>query len=147
MTPEELYQVIGYLSNPSRIAHIEVEIKENRLPGYIRQYESASELPFPENNSGMIHVVPEGGNKWGREMRIYFNETDTETTPVGLRAISTGVGRRGYEQYNKRVNNAKLIDELVHLGFVLGSPQDTQRIRARVNNEFLGDFDRGFDLI
>jgi len=146
MTTQELIEIAGYLTNPLRQAHIELEIPQNRLPNYSILYQAAAGVPFPGLPNDAVYVIPTGGNKWGREMRIYIVCTDPASIPPELDAIATVAGRPGYDIYNKRINNIALIDELIELGFVLGSPQNEIRIRSRIIPASVIDFNNGYNL-
>ena len=146
MTTQELIEIAGYLTNPARQTHIELEIPQNRLPNYATAYQTATGLAFPALPNDSVYTIPPGGNKWGREMRIYTVCTDPASIPPELDSISTVAGRPGYDIYNKRINNIALIDELIELGLVLGSPQNEARIRSRIDPASMADFDNGYAL-
>jgi len=146
MTSRELIEIAGYLTNPLRQTHIELEIRQNRLHNYSIAYQAASGIPLPALPNDAVHTILPGGNKWGREMRIYIVCADVTSIPPELANISTAAGRPGCEIYDMRVNNIALIDELIELGFLLGSPQDEVRICSRINPASMADFDSGYNL-
>jgi len=148
MKISEIVAIAGYLANPKRLTHIEVEIPENMLKNYISDYEATTEdVRFPKSFGGdPVYVIPRGGDKWGREMRIYFLSKDDKSIPPELGKIATKSNRPGYEFYNQRVNNNTLIDHLIQYGFVLGSKQDEKRIKSRIPKRLVSEFLAGYIL-
>lgn len=146
MTIQEITEIAGYLANPKRLTHLEVELPHSMVAKYSSIYTAASGLPFPGAVDPSVYVIPPGGNKWGREMRCYIYITDAASFPASLTGIATIGGRPGYEIYDTRVNNKALIDELIELGFVIGSPQDEIRIRASVDPALIAHFNTGYSM-
>lgn len=145
MTPNQISEIAGFLTNSSRISHLEIEIPQRSIRNYILKYETATGgILFPALPNESVYIIPTGGNKWGREMRIYFHHIDDATIPAQLLPLLTVGGRPGYDNYNLRVNNVALLDSLIAFGFVLGSPQNEARIRSLIPNPLLGDFNNGY---
>lgn len=146
MTVQQLAKVAGYLANPARHTTLELEIPAESIIRYRSIYEAHTrDKAFPKRTKH-VYVIPKGGNKWGREMRIYFNADNTASVPPQLTALASKSNRPGYEQYNRRVNNNELIDRLIEDGFILGSIQDPARIRGRMPVALRKYFDQGFVL-
>lgn len=146
MTQAELFLIAGYLTNPIRQTHLEIEIPSHSLTRYISKYGRASGMAFPPLSGGPVYVIPPGGDKWGREMRAYFICTDGGALPGVLSAITTVGGRPGYDIYDSRVNSKDLIDPLIEYGFILGSPQVEANIRALIPATHLAVFNAGYAL-
>ncbi|WP_145856850.1 hypothetical protein [Pedobacter suwonensis] len=146
MTIQEITEIAGYLANPNRLTHLEVELPQVMVAKYSAIYLAASGLPFPGSADPSVYVIPPGGNKWGREMRCYIYVTDPGSFPASLASIATTGGRPGYDIYDTRVNNIELIDALIELGFVIGSPQNEARIRAAVAPELISHFNAGYNM-
>lgn len=145
MTPVQIAEIAGYFSNPMRDTHLEIEIPEASIPNYQNKYLVDSGLAFPHLPNDAVYVIPRGGDKWGREMRIYFNCTANASLPASLIPIVTVGGRPGYNQ-DSRVNDNALIDKLIEYGFVMGSMQSPARIRGRIPTALRAFFDNGFNL-
>lgn len=147
MTQLEFILILGYLANPNRGTTIEVEIKEEKLADYIESYEVLTGSAFPTSRVGHpVQVIPAGGNKWGREMRLYFNANNIDNIPDHISDIMTSNQRPGYESWNRRVNSNSLIDNLLATGFIIGSDQNEDRIRGFVSPNELDTFQQGYNL-
>jgi hypothetical protein len=147
MKMSHVSHIAGYLANPKRMTHIEVELPQDMLAKYKSDYEATTEgFAFPKSRKAdPIYIIPKGGDKWGREMRIYY-VANSDAIPSELLEISTKSNRHGYEFYNHRVNNNDLIDQLIVFGFVLGSDQDLARIKGKIPRHLRPEFDSGYHL-
>jgi hypothetical protein len=78
-------------------------------------------------------------------MRLYFNLTSPEGIPLIVNQLKTVGGRPGYDQWNQRLNNRDIIDDLLEIGYTLGGNQDENRIRALIPDNDLAHFNHGFN--
>lgn len=140
MRPEELFKVLGYLSNPNRNCKLDAEIRFDKEQSFVAKYRGWSgETPIVDNHN--FYLWPQGANKWGTELRIYFN-ADRNNIPA---TISDKVVKpRFVKTHNCRINNNDFIWQLIQYGFVLSDTQDEQRIRNRIPNEYISLFEEGF---
>ncbi|MDR0972297.1 MAG: hypothetical protein LBM25_07935 [Bacteroidales bacterium] len=86
-------------------------------------------------------------DKWSVEMRAYFISNDN--IPQSLLNIlepSRIQTRPGYENWQRRISTKDNISPLLRVGFVLGTPQDESRIRALIPDQFVNDFNHGYNL-
>jgi hypothetical protein len=132
-------------ANPIRNCRIEIEARTNTINNYSTTYQALTGAPLPIGTDA-VYSLPNDGNKWGREMRVYFSCTNDYDTPDELQNLMTVGGRPGYDVWNRRLNNIAIIDELFSYGFVIGSPQDETRIRATIDTIDNASFDRGYAL-
>jgi hypothetical protein len=125
MTQQELQETVAYFNsirNSNRI-WIEVEMRYKDKIQFDEKYKSITGQSVPINFSTYPYYVwhPNAApnDKWGIELRIYFSSDNS--TPTHLLDITKDNSRNGYKQYNKRINNNKLIWELFGNGFMLGN--------------------------
>lgn len=122
MTNQELQEIVHYfdsIRNQGRI-WIEVEMPNTSKETFDRKYQSITGLPVPlESDVYPYYVWPTGANKWGVELRVYFL-SDT-TMPLSIQGIITENSRKGYEHFDFRINNNRIIWELFANGFHLGN--------------------------
>lgn len=121
MTTEEIQSIIDYFNsirNTNRI-WIEAEMPDTSRGSFSTKYQRLTGVSVPINSSSYPYYVWEPGtNKWGVELRVYFSLNDS--TPACLRNLVTDNSRKGYEQYDVRVNSNDVIWEMFANGFVLG---------------------------
>jgi hypothetical protein len=127
MQLEELEEIRTYLADPNRNLLIEAEMSNSRRDSFVNQYEILTgNYPLPQNeNEVPFLVLDPGSNKWGLELRGYFNSDDN--IPDSLQNLCIANNRPGYEQFNTRLNNNEVILYLFENGFILGN-QDYNRI-------------------
>lgn len=122
MTDQELQEIVQYfdsIRNQGRI-WIEVEMPYASKTSFDSNYQRITGLSVPlESDVFPYYVWPIGTNKWGVELRVYFLSGDA--MPMSLRGIITENSRKGYEHFNCRINNNKIIWELFANGFHLGN--------------------------
>ncbi|WP_162549872.1 hypothetical protein [Hymenobacter nivis] len=139
-----LYEVAGYIANPSRNLLIEAEVSEDKFDAFNDEYEKMTGVRLL-TNSPFVHLIPGGiTGKWGVELRIYY--VDNGNPPAELSAIAQANTRPSKQQYSHRCDRGKeLIKPLFKMGFVLGDIQNLTRIRARIAASRLADFSNGFN--
>ncbi|GEM_PF-6102400 len=148
MTDQEFYVCAGYLVNPIRKTNIEVEMIEKCRVGFENDYTNWTHgYPLPDNSSKKpYYVYPEGANKWGKEFRFYANFNDN--IPQSLSNIiepKQPQSRPGYEESNRGSRN-EFVKKLFRNGFVLGNNQNYSRIKTFIPNQYLTDFNTGYNL-
>ncbi len=124
-------EAIGYLAVPGVISSIEATVPKGKTEQFKEEYKGSYSEEYPYE-----------ADKYGRQFRIYLN--DTEGCPDFLRDHLDG-------RYGNRINNTQFIDELVkEYGFKFTkAPQDTELIRTIVFRKHqmpdLDAFRKGFD--
>ena len=141
MTPEELYKTLGYLTNPERICKLDAEMLEIKREGFVTRYqELTGVIPTPDNQN--FFILHSDADKWSVELRIYFVRGDNIPEQLAIKVVKP----RSVSPYNSRINNNKLIWELIEHGFRLGNEQDENEIRKRVPVEYIDIFNEGYAL-
>jgi hypothetical protein len=149
MTDQEFYLSVGYLSSSQRETNIEVEMPASRQLTFVPQYAGwTNNYPLPSRtDTAPYYVWKEGTNKYGLESRVYF--VSNLNMPDSLKELlepRKTQNRPGYENWERRISQNKYIIRLFETGFILGPTQDAVRIRNLVPEEFLNDFETGFNL-
>jgi hypothetical protein len=149
MTDQEFYTNVGYLANPIRETNIEVEMPQRSQAQFVADYASwTNNYPLPlKTDTAPYYVWPPIRDKWSVEMRAYFISNDN--IPQSLLNIlepSRIQTRPGYENWQRRISTKDNISPLLRVGFVLGTPQDESRIRALIPDQFVNDFNHGYNL-
>lgn len=135
---DELFEVVGYLAKPGRIAGIWAEIpNDDRETDFKRLFPGQHYLPITMNTTS-------GGlpSKFSPQLRI--NLGDMTNCPAILKpAIGKGLG----STIVGRINKSKFVVQLVHFfGFKFGDKQDVSVIRNKVAEYgFTKAFKRGFN--
>jgi hypothetical protein len=98
---------------------LEAEVAPSGKSRFEKRYQSATGITV---SPGVPEHYQSQGNKWGAELRVYFNDSAMATA---LRASGFHVEgpRRGYKsgEYKYRINDSKLWWKLVeHQGLRLG---------------------------
>jgi hypothetical protein len=146
MTRQEFFQAAGYFANPIRNTRIEIEARAKTINNYNPTYVALTGAPIPIG-SDSVYILPDNANKWGREMRLYFNESNQAGTPHLVSQLMTVGGRPGYAIWNQRLNSKDIIDELFEIGFTLSHPQDLARIQALIPAADQNDFNYGYNSL
>lgn len=120
MTQTEFDEAVIYLSHPNRQTIVEVELPLNSQVRFENLYAKlTNNYPLPDSIiQAPYYVWPDGANKWGVELRLYF--ISDENLQDALNSLCVNNNRHGYEQYDKRINNNDFIYDLFSRGFVLG---------------------------
>lgn len=143
MTENEFFRILGYLSSPKRATKLDIETHPRRRQSLERRYSQATgQIPVVDNAN--YYVWEPSTNKWGAELRIYFNG-NRSTMPAALQEIRVAP-RPGFG-YEHRVNNNDFVWDLIDYGFLLGDRQNFNRIRDQVPEEFRSDFEDGFGIV
>jgi len=128
MTQTEFNEAVIYLSNANRQTLIEVELPLTSQVRFENIYANlTNNHPLPTiTTQAPYYVWPDGANKWGVELRLYF--ISDANLPNALNVLCVNNNRHGYEQYDKRINNNDFIYDLFSRGYVLNT-QMPGRIR------------------
>jgi len=120
MTALQLDQAYVYFTQPTMQVYIEAEVAHSsRLRFEVNYALLTTNQPLPpRSNTKPYFVLEPTADKWGIELRIYFN---ADNIPDFLDVISTSNTRPGYEEYDRRINSNELIDYLFSRGFTLGA--------------------------
>lgn len=149
MTQTEFYTIVGYLANPLRNTNIEVEMPQGRQATFVNEYaQMTNNFPLPLNtDTAPYYVWAPGADKYGLEIRAYF--TSNNNIPQILISALEPRGfqnRPGYDIWNRRISRKKNLFPLLEAGFILGANQNVNRITSLVPNQFINDFNFGFNL-
>ena len=128
LTQSQIDILVDYLKDPARHVLVEAEMPDTSQNTFIAKYSALSGgHPLPgRSTEAPYYIWPQGTNKWGIELRLYFISDDdmpSFLTPPRCRNNN----RHGYDQ-DKRINDNDLIYILISRGFVLG-PQVPGRIK------------------
>jgi len=143
MTQTEFFQILGYLSSPKRSTKLDIETHPRRRQSLEHRYSHATGQTIDVGNPN-YYVWEPSTNKWGSELRIYFNG-DLSYMPAALQDIRVDP-RPGFG-YEHRVNNNNFVWDLIDYGFLLGDSQDIDRIRNLVPDENQSNFEEGSSII
>ena len=125
------YEAIGYLAVPGVIASIEATVPKGQKEQFRKEYEGRYSDEYPYE-----------ADKYGRQFRIYLNDTDG--CPDFLRDNLD-------ETYGNRLNNTEFINELVkEYGFKFTKqPQDSHLIRElvlkKIPKALIAPFNKGYN--
>lgn len=142
MTDAEFFEIVGYLASQIRGTKLDIETHPSRRESLEAQYITITGEVLHEDNIN-YYVWDEDTNKWGAELRIYFNGnlTTMPTTLGDLRRTSIPS-----DKYENRVNKNALIWRLIACGFRVGNGQNDSLIRSYVPEEYMQDFENGFNI-
>lgn len=140
MTPEEFFHVLGFLTNQNRSCKLDAEVRFEKEQTFREIYRRLSGINPVVGDHNFYHW-PQGANKWGTELRIYFN-ADRNNIPATI--SGKVVKPRFVKTHNCRINSNSLIWELIRYGFLLSDTQDAQRIRECVPTQYISFFEEGF---
>jgi len=142
MDDHEFFEVLGYLTNPNKQCKLDAEMHPNARDGFESRYTRLTGIvPQPDNRN--YYIWSEDANKWGVELRVYFC-ANSNNIPLAIRGMV--VTSRPGTIYNQRINNNDLIWRFIDYGFLLGDTQVEDRIRNRVPDQFLDDFNSGYQI-
>lgn len=103
-------------------------------------------LGFLAKSDGSIDLVwehNEDQGAWGSEGRIYCYSNLVKFTPPLKRKFTKGRARKVLH----RINCNEFVEDIItNHSFSMGSSQNTLNIRATIPQQYLIDFDRGFNL-
>ena len=93
---------------------IEAEGKPSVIEKFIGEYNYRYGHHIDEHENGII-VLQDDANKWGLELRMYFNDKS------GIPSMINVTKTRGYRgEYLYRINDIQLIQDMFSLGYEIG---------------------------
>lgn len=104
----------SFFKQSNQEVFIEAEGKPSVIHNFINQYNSNYGHYIDESEDGII-VLQKDANKWGLELRMYFN--DKSGVPAEIHVTKTK-GYRG--EYSFRINDIDLINGMFSLGYEIG---------------------------
>ena len=133
----DLYKIATYLARPEIETEIHAELPHGHRKRFEKEYRDATKghsLPRI-SRKGPYYVWPEGANKYGRELRIYFKRVPPEPPPI--KTLYTDFGKWFARQSCFRINHSNLVMQLFECGFILGPNKDNQqRIEEFMRQKF-----------
>lgn len=142
MTPNEFFEVLGYLTHPKRECKLDAEMHSGAQNGFERRYLLLSGIT-PRVNNHNYYILHQGADKWGVELRVYFYNT-SGTVPQAIQTMIRS--SRPGDLRDTRINNNDLIWDFIEYGFLLDDTQNEPRVRQRVPAQYLSDFNRGYNI-
>ena len=107
-------EINSYFQSTGQEVFIEVEAKRNRIMTFIDEYNTRLGENLDISDTGII-ALDEKANKWGIELRCYFN--NKLGFPSGIQITSN----RAYRpEYSYRFNDVDTIWELFNMGYRIG---------------------------
>lgn len=135
---DELFEVIGYLAKPGRLAGIWAEIpNDNREVDFKRLFPGQPYMPIT------MTTTPNGQpSKFSPQFRINLGNMKN-CPPILIPAIGKGLG----SSIVGRINKSKFVVQLVHFfGFQFGDMQNVSAIKNKVAEYgFIEAFNRGYN--
>ena len=134
---DELFEIATYLAVPAAKTEIHAELPAKHRAGFEAEYAAATNgYPLPNvDNRVPYYIWPEGTNKQGRELRIYFARVPPEPPPI--KRLYTDCGKWYARQDRYRINHSNLVMQLFECGFVLGmNDRNANRIRKFMRRRF-----------
>lgn len=107
-------QIDNFFKRTGQSVFIEAEAKESRVQNFIRDYNNRLSENLNISDDGII-ALDDDANKWGLELRCYFN--DSNGFPNGVQITSNRAYRT---EYSYRFNDVDIIWELFDLGYRIG---------------------------
>lgn len=107
-------QIDYFFKSTRQTVFIEAEAKESRMRNFIAEYNSRLSENLNISDEGIISL-DDDANKWGLELRCYFN--DRNGFPSGVQITSNRAYR---SEYPYRFNDVDVIWELFDLGYRIG---------------------------
>lgn len=146
LTVQDYFEVLGYLANNNRNTLIEAEMPDHKFPMFQTFYNTyTNNYPLPTiTTQSPLYIWPSGTNKWSWQLRLYYNSN--ANLPAVLNAMSTNNNRPSHPTFDKRINDTSFIFDLIASGYILGAPQDINRIRPTVLPSYISNFNHGFNL-
>lgn len=107
-------QIDDFFRETEQEVFIEAEGKPSVIESFINDYNYRYGHHIDEHEEGII-VLQKNANKWGLELRMYFN--DKSGIPSTIHVTKT----RGYRgEYSFRINDIQLINDMFSLGYEIG---------------------------
>jgi hypothetical protein len=128
---------IGYLASR---ADLQAELLPKAVAAFAEKYRTLTGMKVTRDTPG-LYVLDRDANKWGPELRIYFDATPTQLGTLDFPEFVEV--RDGHQANQYRINSNAFFLKLLEWGFVLGPNQDFKRIRTRLPPVLRESFDKG----
>ena len=119
VSESDLFAIASYLARPEVDAEIHAEVPDKQRAAFEKEYlEKTGNNPLPTSGKAPYYVWPPNANKYGKELRIYFNRVPPE--PPCIRDLCADYGKWWKKADKWRINHADLVMRLLECGFLLG---------------------------
>ena len=139
----QYFQSIGFLA--SRITMMEAIVPPKSQAGFVQSYREITGNAPQEGAIG-YYVHHQQVDKWGNELRVTFNASETELQDLDFGPGVEAVVNPGSISTSWRINRNVFWWNLLRLGFRMGNQQVSGEIRERVPQVYRGDFDGGLKV-
>ena len=136
----QYFQSLGFLA--SRITMMEAIVPPRAQAGFVQTYREITGNA-PQDGAVGYYVHRPQVDKWGNELRITFDASDTELQDLDFGTGVEVVVNPGNVNTSWRVNRNAFWWNLLRLGFRMGNQQAFDVIRERVPQDYKGEFDNG----
>lgn len=140
MQEDSYYRTVGYMTANATV--VECFTAHDKANAFRVRYLASTGRSADQEPNFTVHSP--NANKYGVQLRITYHQADGFAPYFGPHSI-TVTGHYAKPEL-RRVNSVAYVHELFALGFILGRSQNAARIRARVPDEFVADFDAGLAL-
>ena len=134
------FQSIGFLA--SRITMMEAIVPPKAQAGFVQTHREITGNAPQESAIG-YYVHHQQVDKWGNELRITFNASETELQDLDFGPGVKAVVNPGSVSTSWRINRNAFWWNLLRLGFRMGNQQVLDDIGERVPQGYKRDFDNG----
>ncbi len=127
------YWTLGFFAKNARFI---AELPANSVTGFLNQYTELTGEKITANHTGITTLGDV--DKWGKELRIYFPDTDKK--------IDLGVDidiRKGQTPNIKSINNNSVWTKLIGMGFRLGYDHNVEEINKFIPKDKRTAFEDG----
>ena len=111
---ESVKKIDDFFRSTGQKVFIEGEGKPSRISSFIVDYNNRYNETLQMENDGLI-VLQSDANKWGLELRLYFN--DKSGIPAEVQVTHNTVYR---PEYKFRINDINIVMELFNYGYRIG---------------------------
>lgn len=109
-------ELVDWIRSSKQQVLIEAEAKPSRMSSFIAEHNAAYSRTVSTNDEGIV-LLQDDANKWGLELRIYFQ--NKRGMPSAFSAIAK-VNNTYKDQYLYRINDNEIIEELFSNSFHIG---------------------------
>ena len=139
----QYFQSLGFLA--SRMTMMEAIVPPKAQAGFVQTYREITGNAPQEGAIG-YYVHHQQVDKWGNELRITFNASETELQTLDFGPGVAVVANPGNVNTSWRINKNAFWWNLLRLGFRMGNQQVLDDIRERVPRNYKTEFDNGSNM-
>ena len=139
MTPKELCEAMGYLSNPDVALKYDVQVPPKKQTEFESDYRNLTGVAPCSPGFGGYSVL--GGNVDKRAVQYRISYLPIRNVPPCLQSISKPTPGT---TVRKRISNKELLLKMFRSGFLLGAPPSRSRIISRIDPSCLINFEFGY---